>query len=63
VFADRGVTPVSYADWLQVSAAEEELAAALGRGERVKLPDSDAIWSAARRLSPVWHLPAACRHP
>jgi ferredoxin/flavodoxin---NADP+ reductase len=50
VFADRGVAAVSYADWLRVSAAEEDLAAALGRGDRVKLPNRDAIWSAARPL-------------
>ena len=42
----RGVRPVSYADWLRISAAEEDLAAALGRGDRVKLPHRDAIWSA-----------------
>jgi len=44
----RGVQPVSYADWLRISAAEEELAADLGRGDRVKLPHRDAVWSAAR---------------
>jgi ferredoxin/flavodoxin---NADP+ reductase len=49
VLAARGVVPVSYADWLRISAAEEALAAALGRGDRVKLPDRDAIWSAARQ--------------
>jgi len=49
--ATRGVAPVSYAEWLRISAAEEELAAALGRGDRVKLPHSDAIWSAARPKS------------
>ncbi|HVT68217.1 MAG TPA: hypothetical protein VHF26_10740, partial [Trebonia sp.] len=48
VLAGRGVRPVSYADWLRISAAEEDLAASLGRGDRVKLPHSDAIWSAAR---------------
>ncbi len=48
VLADRGVAPVSYADWLRISAAEEDLAASLGRGDRVKLPSRDAIWSAAR---------------
>jgi ferredoxin--NADP+ reductase len=48
VLADRGVVPVSYADWLRVSAAEEDLAASLGRGDRVKLHSKDAIWSAAR---------------
>src|SRR6185437_1094638 len=45
VLAARGVTPVSYADWLRVSAAEEDLAASLGRGDRVKLPHRDAIWT------------------
>jgi ferredoxin/flavodoxin---NADP+ reductase len=34
----RGIQPVSYADWLQIEAAEKELAASLGRGARVKLP-------------------------
>jgi ferredoxin--NADP+ reductase len=48
VLEGRGVRPVSYADWLRISAAEEDLAASLGRGDRVKLPHSDAIWSAAR---------------
>jgi ferredoxin--NADP+ reductase len=48
VLETRGVVPVSYADWLRISAAEEDLAAALGRGDRVKLHDRDAIWSAAR---------------
>jgi ferredoxin--NADP+ reductase len=48
VLATRGVQPVSYAEWLRISAAEEELAASLGRGDRVKLPHRDAIWSAAR---------------
>ena len=48
VLAERGVAPVSYADWLRISAAEEDLAASLGRGDRVKLPSKDAIWSAAR---------------
>jgi ferredoxin--NADP+ reductase len=49
VLADRGVTPVSYADWLRISAAEEDLAASLGRGDRVKLPSRDAIWDHVRR--------------
>src|SRR5580704_13421918 len=48
VLATRGVEPVSYAEWLRISAAEEELAASLGRGDRVKLPHKDAVWSAAR---------------
>jgi ferredoxin--NADP+ reductase len=51
VLASRGVQPVSYAEWLRISAAEEELAASLGRGDRVKLPHRDAIWSAARPRS------------
>lgn len=48
VLSARGVTPVGYRDWLRISAAEEALAASLGRGDRVKLPHRDAIWSAAR---------------
>ena len=48
VLAARGVAPVSYAEWLRISAAEEDLAASLGRGDRVKLSSQDAIWSAAR---------------
>jgi ferredoxin--NADP+ reductase len=48
VLETRGVAAVSYADWLRISAAEEDLAASLGRGDRVKLPSRDAIWSAAR---------------
>jgi ferredoxin/flavodoxin---NADP+ reductase len=63
VLADRGVAAVSYADWLRISDAEEGLAADLGRGERVKLPDRDAIWSAARRLHTIEHLAAACHCP
>ena len=35
--AARGVRPVSYVDWLRVETAEAELAAALDRGERVKI--------------------------
>jgi ferredoxin--NADP+ reductase len=52
VLAGRGVTPVSYQEWLRVEAAEAELAAALGRGERVKLAGRDAIWAACRPGSP-----------
>ena len=48
VLATRGVAPVSYADWLRISAAEEDLAASLGRGDRVKLSSRDEIWSATR---------------
>jgi ferredoxin--NADP+ reductase len=43
LLASRGVTPVSYADWLRVERAEAELAARLGRGARVKLPDREAL--------------------
>jgi ferredoxin/flavodoxin---NADP+ reductase len=49
VLADRGVEPVSYTDWLRIEEAEAELARALARGDRVKLPNSEAIWSAAGR--------------
>jgi len=38
LLAARGIRPVTYADWLQVEAAERELAASLGRTDRVKLP-------------------------
>jgi ferredoxin/flavodoxin---NADP+ reductase len=38
LLAARGIRPVSYTDWLQIEAAEKELAASLGRGARVKLP-------------------------
>jgi len=48
VLAERGVQPVSYAEWLRIESAEAELAQSLGRGERVKLPGRDAIWSACR---------------
>ncbi|MCW2932621.1 MAG: FAD-dependent pyridine nucleotide-disulfide oxidoreductase [Actinomycetia bacterium] len=43
VLRPRGVRRVSYADWLRIETAEADLAAALGRGERVKLPSADAI--------------------
>jgi ferredoxin--NADP+ reductase len=52
LLAGRGVAPVSYAEWLRIEAAETELAKSLGRGERVKLPGRDAIWSACRPASP-----------
>ena len=48
VLAGRGIAPVSYAEWLRIEAAETDLAKALGRGERVKLHNRDAIWSACR---------------
>src|SRR6202042_3392337 len=37
LLADRNLKHVSYADWLRIETAEKELAAALGRGARVKL--------------------------
>jgi ferredoxin/flavodoxin---NADP+ reductase len=46
--AERGVRPVSYADWLRVEQAEAELGAALGRGERVKIGDRFAIEALCR---------------
>jgi ferredoxin--NADP+ reductase len=48
VLAGRGIMPVSYAEWLRIETAETDLAKALGRGERVKLHSSEAIWSACR---------------
>src|SRR5215470_2280999 len=48
VLAARGVRPVSYDEWLRIETAEADLARSLGRGERVKLPGSHAIWSACR---------------
>lgn len=48
VLAERGVQPVSYVDWLRVEAAEAELAGALGRGERVKIGDREAIEALCR---------------
>jgi ferredoxin--NADP+ reductase len=53
VLAARGVRPVSYAEWLRIESAEADLARSLGRGERVKLPGSDAIWLACRPDSPA----------
>jgi ferredoxin--NADP+ reductase len=48
LLAGRGVRPVSYDEWLRIEEAEASLAKTLGRGDRVKLPGSDAIWSACR---------------
>jgi ferredoxin/flavodoxin---NADP+ reductase len=48
VLAGRGIMPVSYAEWLRIETAEADLAQALGRGERVKLHNREAIWSACR---------------
>ncbi len=46
LLACRGIRPVSYADWLRIETAERELAAALGRGGRVKLASRDDIYRA-----------------
>jgi ferredoxin--NADP+ reductase len=46
--AQRGVRPVSYADWLRVEQAEAELGSSLGRGERVKIGDRVAIEALCR---------------
>jgi ferredoxin--NADP+ reductase len=48
VLAGRGLVPVSYDDWLRVEQAEMDLAAALGRGARVKLASRAAIDEACR---------------
>jgi ferredoxin--NADP+ reductase len=45
---ERGVRPVSYADWLRVEQAEAELGGALGRGERVKIGGRAAIEALCR---------------
>ena len=46
LLADKGIRPVSYAEWLQIEAAETDLARALGRGDRVKLHGRDALYAA-----------------
>jgi ferredoxin/flavodoxin---NADP+ reductase len=43
LLAARGVWPVNYAGWLGIDKREHELAAELGRGERVKLCGWDAL--------------------
>ncbi len=43
LLAARGIHPVSYDDWLRIEAAERALAAALGRGTRVKLPSREEL--------------------
>ncbi len=42
----RGVQPVSYTGWLAIEQREMELAAELGRGEKVKLVGWDALLAA-----------------
>jgi ferredoxin--NADP+ reductase len=46
LLAERGIRPVSYADWLKIETAEKELAASLGRGARVKLASRSDIHAA-----------------
>ena len=46
LLADKGIRPVSYAEWLQIEAAETSLAKSLGRGERVKLHGREALFAA-----------------
>ncbi len=46
LLAERGITPIGYADWLKIETAEKELAAELGRGARVKLASRAAIHAA-----------------
>src|SRR4029450_12606575 len=48
VLARRGTAPASHAEWLRTEPAEADLAKELGRGERVKLHNAEAIWSACR---------------
>jgi len=43
LLAARGIRPVSYDDWLGIENAEKELAAALGRGTRVKLGSREEL--------------------
>ncbi|MBB2912293.1 ferredoxin--NADP+ reductase [Streptosporangium becharense] len=49
ILAARGVTPVTYEQWLSIEAAEAELAGSLGRGERVKLLGLAAMLTACDR--------------
>jgi ferredoxin--NADP+ reductase len=53
LLAQRGVRAVSYADWLRIEAAEQELAASLGRGARVKLGSRDELHRACGLPLPV----------
>jgi ferredoxin--NADP+ reductase len=46
MLASRGVRLISYGDWLSIEKREAELAAELGRGERVKLAGWDALLAA-----------------
>src|SRR5579859_1868995 len=46
LLAEKGIVPIGYADWLKIETAEKELAAALGRGNRVKLASRAEIHAA-----------------
>jgi ferredoxin--NADP+ reductase len=48
LLASREIQPVTYVDWLKVERAEAELAASLGRGERVKIGDRDTLEALCR---------------
>jgi ferredoxin--NADP+ reductase len=52
LLAARGLRPVSYADWQKIETAEQELAAALGRGARVKLGSREEIHRACGLVIP-----------
>ncbi|MEU6430022.1 FAD-dependent oxidoreductase [Microbispora sp. NPDC046973] len=51
LLAARGLSPVTYEDWLAIEAAEAALAGSLRRGERVKLVGRDAMLGACGRLA------------
>ncbi|GII60540.1 NADP oxidoreductase [Sphaerisporangium krabiense] len=53
VLAARGVSPITYADWLAIERAEAALAASLGRGEHVKLVGRPAMLAACGRTPPA----------
>jgi len=46
LLAERRITPIGYDDWLRIETAEKDLAAALGRGARVKLASRAEIHAA-----------------
>jgi ferredoxin/flavodoxin---NADP+ reductase len=47
----RGVTPLTYRDWLAIETAETKLATSLRRGERVKLVGREAMLAACGRVT------------
>jgi ferredoxin/flavodoxin---NADP+ reductase len=52
LLGQRGLAHVSYEDWLRIETAEQELAASLGRGARVKLGSRAEIQRACGLLPP-----------